>query len=65
MGRRGGERDQKAKGKGKRLHPSAFNLQPCLPGRVQPRMERMLGAITRSDKTTLTPRLNPFRSFGD
>lgn len=33
-------------------------------GRVQQRMERMFGALTRSMQTTPPPRLNPFRSFG-
>ncbi len=38
--------------------PQAFS------GRVQPRMERTFGAITRSNKATATPRLSPFQSFG-
>lgn len=34
-------------------------------GRVQPRMERTLGAITLSNKSMRSARLSPFQSFGD
>jgi hypothetical protein len=48
-----------SKAKGKKDNPPQF------AGRVQRRMERMFGAIPPSPKSTPTPRLNPFRSFGD
>ena len=49
------ETGRKAKSKG---------TAPGSSGRVQQRMERMFGAITLSNRATLPPRLNPFRSFG-
>jgi hypothetical protein len=48
-----------SKAKGKKDGPPQF------AGRVQRRMERSFGAIPPSPKSTPTPRLNPFRSFGD
>jgi len=48
-----------SKAKGKKNDPPQF------AGRVQRRMERMFGEIPPSPKSTPTPRLNPFRSFGD
>jgi len=43
-------------------HPGA--ALAVVDGRVQQRMERMLGAISPSKQATATPRLDPFRSFG-
>lgn len=52
---------RKAKGKERRAERT---ISGKFDGRVQQRMEKTLGAITLSNKSMRSARLNPFQSFG-